>query len=176
MRPIASRFAGVVVILATAAGWQVAAAGNGASQASRALANPLVGVWRIVDVAAADSNGAQVSVTTQPGLRIFTSGGHYSVAHVQSPDARPLLPDSGATDAQQLAAFAPYASNSGSYEVRGDTVRFVALVAKNPARMSPGNWATSTFRVGRDTLWLTQASDYRLTLTNPSTTTLVRVE
>ena len=93
---------------------------------SAAAADPLRGVWRVVDQAGRP--GA--------GVYIFTSR-HYSMM-VASPD-RPDITDTTQATADELRAlWNPMAANAGVYEVAGNLVTIRPIVAKIPVVMKPG--------------------------------------
>ena len=114
----------------------------GASVLTRAqtAAPSLQGVWRVTEVVVTGANAA-TNKTPQPGLYVFTKQ-HYSIVTVNGTAPRndfgtPNDP-SKLTDAEKLAryeAWAPFAANSGTYQVSGSTLTTRPLVAKNPAVM-----------------------------------------
>jgi len=78
----------------------------------------------------------------QPGLLIYTDG-HYSAAFVNGQEARTLMADDATrasiTDEEMRAIFTPYTSNSGSYEVSGDSLFTTPSVALWPNFMEGGS-------------------------------------
>ena len=131
---------------------------------SAAAADPLRGVWRVVDQAGRP--GA--------GVYIFTSR-HYSMM-VASPD-RPDITDTTQATADELRAlWNPMAANAGVYEVAGNLVTIRPIVAKIPVVMKPGAYEVYAFRVEDQTLSLTQQRNVRGPVEGRATTRLVRLE
>ena len=122
-----------------------------ATAETAAPGNPVEGAWRVTAEVAPDGTP---NASPQPSLYIF-SPPYYSIARVNGTEARPLWPD-GATradlsDAQVRATFNPYTSNSGEFELKGDTLVIRPMVALSPNFMS-GGADTVTFQVNGDTL------------------------
>jgi hypothetical protein len=131
---------------------------------SAAAADPLRGVWRVVDQAGRP--GA--------GVYIFTSR-HYSMM-VASPD-RPDITDTTQATADELRAlWNPMAANAGVYEVAGNLVTIRPIVAKIPVVMKPGAYEVYAFSVEDNTLSLTQQRNVRGPVEGRATTKLVRLE
>ena len=134
------------------------------TRSANGAANPLEGVWRIVD-----QNG-------QPGYGVymFTSR-HYSMM-VASPD-RPDIVDTSQASADELRAlWNPMLANAGVYEVAGNLVTIRPIVAKIPVVMKPGAYEVYAFRVEDNTLSLTQQRNVRGPVEGRAPTKLVRVE
>lgn len=139
--------------------------------------SPLQGAWRIVEVTTA---GQSVSTNTspQPGLYIFTAK-HYSFVRVQADRPRPELPqDLKAASADDLIAVwgTAFQANSGTYEVAGGTLTTRPMVAKDPAGMRPGSSNTISYKLDRNTLWLTFSGGRPGHGSVPLTIKLTRVE
>jgi len=115
-------------------------------------AGPLEGAWKIAEYTTTGGNNAGTNSSPQPGLYIFT-GKHYSITAVRTEKPRPEYGDDS-TDAERLAAFGPFTSNAGSYEIKGSTLTTRPLVAKSPWVMS-GRDFSSEYRLEGKTLWLT---------------------
>jgi hypothetical protein len=138
---------------------------------------PLTGAWRVTKVQTTGAN-ARTTSDPQPGLYLFT-GSHYSIINVNSDGPRPDLPEdtSKAAAAQLLASWGPFTANSGTYEIKGDTVTFHPIVAKNPALMASHTALPRSFKIEGKTLTLiTLTSPGGSSPTNPATVTLTRVE
>jgi hypothetical protein len=137
--------------------------------AQRAIpVSPVVGVWRVSQLTTTGRDG-KTNPDPQPGLLIFTTQ-YYSFNAVTSDIPRSDLPVP-ANEKQQAEAFGPFHAVSGTYEVKGGTIIFKRIAAKNPNSMHPGNSEIYTFRMeGKDVLWLSEARQ------NPVTWKLTRVE
>ena len=95
---------------------------------SAATGNPLVGAWRVTEIA--DANGPPVT-NPQPGLYIFTRQ-HYSFARINGARPLPVYPSNDkATDADKVAVFNALYLNSGTYTVTGNKLATKAMVAKS---------------------------------------------
>ena len=89
---------------------------------------PLVGAWRVTEVA--DANAAPIT-NPQPGLYVFTRQ-HYSFARIQGTRPLPAYPSNDkATDADKVAVFNALYLNTGTYTVTGNTLATKAMVAKS---------------------------------------------
>jgi hypothetical protein len=90
--------------------------------------NPLVGAWRVTEIA--DANGPAIT-NPQPGLYIFTKR-HYSFARINGTRPLPDYPSNDkATDADKVAVFNALYLNSGSYTVTANRLATKAMVAKS---------------------------------------------
>jgi len=105
---------------------------------------------------------AATNKSPQPALYLFTKQ-HYSIVLVNSTSPRknvaPAANPEKLTDAEKLArfeAYDPFVANSGTYEVKGNTLTTHPLVAKNPGTM--GTTATREFKIDGTTLTLIQKS------------------
>jgi Lipocalin-like domain len=136
----------------------------------------LQGTWQSTEVITPGPNGP-TTVKAQSSLYIFTAK-HYSIAAVTSAEPRPDLPTDirQATAAELLATWFPYTSNSGTYEVSGDTVTMRPMVAKNPAVMKAGNYFVNSFKVEGNTLSLTVTQSVNGPVANAPTIKLKRLE
>ena len=136
-------------------------------QESRSTASPLQGVWRAQEVVVVGGVNPRTIKNPQPHLRIYTPR-HYSMVEIRTPNGerRRAVAQAGEissklTDAQKLERYeewAPLAANSGTYEVKGNTITHRAIVAKNEAVMSaPAGTANqpTEFKIDGNTLWLT---------------------
>ena len=126
-------------------------------------AQSLKGVWKVVQTTSARG---ERNDSPQPGLYIFTDR-YYSIQWITA--ARPFFRDNP-TDQEKLSAWAPFTANSGTYEVKANTLATRPVVAKNPAVMT-GAGGTAELRFeGDHTVYVTA--------TNPTGATikLQRVE
>ena len=95
---------------------------------SPATTNPLVGAWRVTEIA--DANAAPIT-SPQPGLYIFAKQ-HYSFARINGTKPLPAYPSNDkATDADKVAVFNALYLNSGTYTVTGNMLATKAAVAKS---------------------------------------------
>jgi len=119
---------------------------------SSATGNPLVGAWRVTEIA--DVNGPPIT-NPQPGLYIFTRQ-HYSFVRINGTRPLPDYPSNDkATDADKVAVFNSLYLNSGSYTVTANRLATKATVAKSAFAIGgPGN--QYEFTVTGNTLVLTQ--------------------
>jgi hypothetical protein len=141
-----------------------------ASAQPRNAVSPIIGVWRLTELTTTGPSG-KTNPNPQPGLLIFT-GRYYSFNAVTSDAPRPELPipATSATDKQKADAFGPFHAVAGTYEIKGNELRFSRVVAKAPTSMLPGNSEIDAFRMEGDTLWMTESRQ------NPVTWKLKRVE
>ncbi len=133
----------------------------------------LEGVWKLAEINVS-SPQAQTIKATAPSLITFTKK-HYSVL-LLSAETRPDLPQQGATDAQKLAAWAPFESYAGTYEIKGTTFTGRNILAKNPFAMKAGDFLTCDFSVVGDTLIITPKVTSTGPVANPPKYKMVRVE
>jgi hypothetical protein len=130
------------------------------SQAQTKAPAALQGVWKVAEVEVTGA-GAYVNSTPQAGLLFFTTK-YYSNMSVQGRGPRPAVETAKdpahLTDAEKLARFAQWSlftANAGTYEVKGDTVMYRPIVAKNESVMAQGPTAVR-FKVDGNTLWFIQ--------------------
>jgi hypothetical protein len=119
---------------------------------SSATSNPLVGAWRVTEVA--DANASPIT-NPQPGLYVFAKQ-HYSFARIQGTKPLPGYPSNDkATDADKVAVFNALYLNTGTYTVTGNTLATKAMVAKSAFAIG-GAGNQYEFSVTGNTLVLTQ--------------------
>jgi hypothetical protein len=119
---------------------------------SSAAGNPLVGAWRVTEIA--DANGPAMT-NPQPGLYIFARQ-HYSFARINGTKPLPAYPSNDkATDADKVAVFNALYLNTGTYTVTGNTLATKAAVAKSAFAIG-GAGNQYDFNVTGNTLVLTQ--------------------
>ena len=133
------------------------------------------GVWRPAEVTLGGPEARTITVI-QPNLDIITAK-HYSRVEIHAEGPRPSVADATKATAEELRqAWGPVTAEAGSYALAGNEVTMYPVVAKNPASMAPGVFATYRYRVAGDSQWLTVQRDQRGPVTNPPTIKLVRVE
>ncbi|MGH9253688.1 MAG: hypothetical protein ACRD3C_03875 [Vicinamibacterales bacterium] len=138
----------MVVLMAFLAGSAIAVTVSGQSPAS---GNPLVGAWRVTELA--DANGTIAN--PQPGLYIFARQ-HYSFTRIQGTRPLPDYPSNDkATDADKVAVFNALYLNTGTYTVTGNSLATRAMVAKSKFAIG-GAGNQYDFSVTGNTLVLTQ--------------------
>jgi hypothetical protein len=137
----------------------------------------LQGAWKVVEVTVT-GDGGYSDPNPQAGLILFTRS-HYSIMTISSRGPRPgfatAKDPAHLTDAEKLARYEQwnfFASNGGTYEVKGDTIITHAMVAKNESVMT-GPPGVRLFRLEGNTLWYTQK---RTTSSGETRVKLVRVE
>ena len=158
-------FGASLAIVIGAAGWV-----NAQSKPS-----PVEGAWTLQQITFAKPPADPPNKPT--GLMLFV-GNHYSNQFVAD-SSRPNFSQDGpakATADQLRAIWGPLTSNGGTFTVFGNTIRFVATVAKNPAVMTAGNWFENTFTLNGDTLVLTQTRNNAGPVANPATARLTRAK
>ena len=111
-----------------------------------ASAQSIEGAWRLAEY----SSPAGPTYTEPASLMIFADG-YYSRVFVRTNDTRQPLTEAS-TDADRVAAWTPFVSNSGTYTLNGSTLTMLAAVAKMPStNRTP---TTLEFRIEGNTLWL----------------------
>jgi hypothetical protein len=131
---------------------------------SQGSGSPVDGVWRVTEIVTTGANGSTIS-SPQPSLIIFARG-HYSWLNVNGTTARkqspPVATPGKPTDAEKAVRFdewQPLTANTGTFEVKGNTLTRRLLVAKNVGAMAPTAAPVSQqFKIDGDTLWLTGPS------------------
>ena len=130
------------------------------SFAQQGAASPIDGVWTIAEITATGANPT-TNKSPQPSLLIFARG-HYSWLNVNGTTARkqspPLATPGKPTDAEKAARFdewQPLTANTGTFEVKGNTLTRRLLVAKNVNAMSATTATVQQFKLDGNTLWLT---------------------
>ena len=135
------------------------------------------GVWRIVEATISGPGARTIAFAGRPNLTIITAR-HYSRVEVQADGPRPVLADVAKASADELrAAWGPFVSEAGTYEVApGSVITMRPIASKNPAVMGPGVFITYSYKLDGDTLSLTQQRNQNGPITNPFALKLVRVE
>ena len=137
----------------------------------------LQGVWRIVEATIGGPGGRTIAFGERPNLTIITAR-HYSRVEVQADGPRPILADVAKASADELrAAWGPFVSEAGTYEVTpGDLITMRPIASKNPAVMGPGVFLTYAYTLDGETLSLTQQRNQNGPFATPFMLKLVRVE
>ena len=135
------------------------------------------GVWRIVEAMIGGPGGRTIAFGERPNLTIITAR-HYSRVEVQADRPRPVLADVAKASADELrAAWGPFVSEAGTYEVTpGDLITMRPIASKNPAVMGPGVFLTYAYKLEGNTLSLTQQRNQNGPFATPFMLKLVRVE
>jgi len=134
------------------------------------------GVWRIVEATTSGPSARTIPFGERPNLTIITAK-HYSRVEVQSDGPRPILADVAKASADELrAAWGPFVSEAGTYEVTPGSVTMRPIASKNPAVMGPGVFITYSYKLEGDTLVLTQQRNQNGPFPNPFSLKLVRAE
>jgi hypothetical protein len=119
---------------------------------SSATSTPLMGAWRVTEIANADG---KPNTSPQPGLYIFAKQ-HYSFVRINGTQPLPDYPSNDkATDAQKVTVFNQLYMNTGSYTVSGNKLATKAVVAKSKFAIG-GNGNQYDFTVSGNNLTLTQ--------------------
>ena len=119
---------------------------------SSATGNPLVGAWRVTEIA--DANGP-ANTNPQPGLYVFAKQ-HYSFVRINGTRPLPDYPSNDkATDADKVAVFNALYMNTGTYTVTGNKLATKAMVAKSKFAIG-GNGNQYDFTLTGNNLVLTQ--------------------
>jgi len=138
-----------LVLIALISSLAVAVTVSGQSSSS---STPLVGAWRVTEIA--DANGAP-NTNPQPGLYIFAKQ-HYSFVRINGAMPLPDYPSNDkATDAQKVTVFNQLYMNTGTYSVTGNKLATKAMVAKSKFAMG-GTGNQYDFTVTGNNLVLTQ--------------------
>src|SRR5689334_2379850 len=144
--------------------------------AAQSTPRSIQGVWRIIEATTTGPGARTIAFTGRPNLTIITAR-HYSRVEVQADGPRPILADVAKASADELrAAWGPFVSEAGTYEVSGGSITMRPIASKNPAVMGPGVFITYSFKLEGDTLSLTQQRNQSGPFANPFTLKLVRVE
>ena len=145
--------------------------------AAQSARESIKGVWRIVEATISGPGAHTIAFAERPNLTIITAR-HYSRVEVQADGPRPILADVSKASADELrAAWGPFVSEAGTYEVTpGGFITMRPIASKNPAVMGPGVFITYSFKLDGDSLSLTQQRNQNGPIANPFTLKLVRVE
>src|SRR6185295_11620566 len=134
------------------------------------------GVWRVVEAVVTGPGARTIAFAERPNLTIITAK-HYSRVEVQADGPRPILADVSKATADELrAAWGPFVSEAGTYELTPGLITMRPIASKNPAVMGPGVFITYAYKLDGDTLSLTQQRNQNGAFPNPFALKLVRVE
>ncbi len=135
------------------------------------------GVWRVVEANIPGPAARTIAFAERPNLTIITAR-HYSRVEVQADGPRPILANVATASADELrAAWGPFVSEAGTYEVTaGNVITMRPIASKNPAVMGPGVFIAYAYKLDGDTLTLTQQRNQAGPFPNPFTFKLLRVE
>jgi hypothetical protein len=135
------------------------------------------GVWRVVEATISGPGARTIAFGERPNLTIITAK-HYSRVEVQADAPRPVIADVSKATADELrAAWGPFVSEAGTYDVTPDgLITMRPLASKNPAVMGPGVFITYSYKLEGDTLTLTQQRNQNGPFANPFALKLTRVE
>ena len=150
---------------------------TGQGIAAQSTRNSVQGVWRVVEAVITGPGARTIAFADRPNLTIITAR-HYSRVEVQSDGPRPILADVAKASADELrAAWGPFVSEAGTYEVTpGNVITMRPIASKNPAVMGPGVFISYSYKLEGDTLSLTQQRNQNGPFANPFTLKLIRVE
>ena len=149
-----------------------------ASSSASSRSASLEGAWRTTEVTLTGPRARTIGLPElQPGWAIMTAK-HYSRVEIHSNGPRPTVPDATRASADELRqVWGPVVAEAGSYETSGgNTLTLHPVVAKDPAAMARGVFATYSYRLAGDTLWVRPLRDQRGPVTNPPTIKLTRVD
>jgi hypothetical protein len=134
------------------------------------------GVWRILDATVTGPGARTIPFGDRPNLTIITAR-HYSRVEVQADKPRPIVADVAKASADDLrAAWGPFVSEAGTYDLTPGSITMRPVASKNPAVMGPGVFITYSYTLEGDTLSLTQQRNQNGPFANPFTLRLTRVE
>src|SRR4029077_4136125 len=147
-----------------------AALATGPGIAAQSAPGSIQGTWHIVEATIGGPGGRTIPFGDRPNLTIITAK-HYSRVEVQSDGPRPVLADVSKASADELrAAWGPFVSEAGTYEVApGGLITMRPIASKNPAIMGPGVFITYAYKLEGDTLSLTQQRNQTGPIANPFT-------
>ena len=171
-------FAVVAVGLLTSQGIAGQRVDRSAERESGSKPTSIQGVWQAVEVTITGPGARTIAIREpRPNLTIITAR-HYSRVEVQADGPRPILADVAKASADELrAAWGPFVSEAGTYEVTPDNrITMRPIAAKNPAAMGPGAFITYSYKLDGNTMWVTQQRNQNGPFANPVTVKVVRVE
>ena len=114
--------------------------------------SPLEGAWRVAEIRYVWDGGEAPIRTPQPGQFLFVDGSYSMVWHQQFKRQPDYADAWRPTDPERIAAYNGIVVNSGTYELRGDTLITLPAVAKSVE--FEGGEARWLWRAEADTLWL----------------------
>jgi hypothetical protein len=121
-------------------------------QAQNPPANPLQGVWKVVQIQLAVSGKEYINAGPQPGMMIFTKE-YYSMVWMPQEKKQP---DNATvwqpTDTEKIQQFNSLIVNSGNYTLSDSLLTTFPIVAKTPEFI--GGKASYHWSINQDTLQL----------------------
>src|SRR5215831_16042295 len=121
------------------------AAGQGVG--AQSTRQSIQGVWRILEATITGPAARTISFAERPNLTIITAR-HYSRVEIQADGPRPVLADVSKASADELrAAWGPFVSEAGTYEVTPGVITMRPIASKNPAVMGPGVFIAYTYKL-----------------------------
>ncbi len=116
-----------------------------------ALAQSVEGAWRLAEYSSPDG-----PTYTEPASLMIFADGYYSRVYVRANDTRQPVTETS-TNAERVATWDPFVSNSGTYTFNGSALTRRIVVAKQPSVI--GTPTTLEARIDGNTLVLTGNSE-----------------
>ena len=134
--------------------------------------NPLVGVWKLVQM---DFTGPEARTVPdpQPGIGIFTER-YVTFMAVTRDTPRAELPENP-TDAQLAEAFNSFLAGVSTYEAQENTITLHPVINKDP-NTKPSDTMTMEYQLEGDTLSITPKGTPEGPIENPYSAKFIRVE
>ena len=115
--------------------------------------NPLIGVWKVVEMATINSDGELKNRYEHPSIYIFQDD-YYSMVMVWGNEPRPEFDDPwNPTDEEKITAYNSILVNAGKYELKGSVIVTRPIIARVPNFV--GGEAQYEYKIEGDTLTLT---------------------
>jgi hypothetical protein len=134
------------------------------AQARPASQAAILGAWKIAEVVVTGGPNPRTISNPQPSLYLYTRR-HYSQLVITSEGPRPAFAqqqdNTKLTDAEKIARFEQWnliTANSGTYDIKNDTLTFHPLVAKTDSVMRSSYSTKRAVRIEPNTLWFTTKS------------------
>ncbi len=118
---------------------------------SVAVGQSIEGAWQLAEYSS--PNGPTY---TEPASLMIFADGYYSRVYVRANDPRQAVTETS-TNAERVATWDPFVSNSGTYTFNGSTLTRRIMVAKQPSVI--GTTTTLEARIDGNTLVLTGNSE-----------------
>ncbi len=115
------------------------------------IGQSIEGAWQLAEYSS--SNGPTY---TEPASLMIFADGYYSRVYVRANDTRQAVTETS-TNAERVATWDPFVSNSGTYTFNGSTLTRRIMVAKQPSVI--GTTTTLEARIDGNTLVLTGNSE-----------------
>ncbi|MDH4271058.1 MAG: lipocalin-like domain-containing protein [Candidatus Aminicenantes bacterium] len=95
-------------------------------------ANPLVGVWKIIETAIIDANGESKNSCEHPGLYIFQDD-YYCMAPIQGDEPRMEFENPwNPTKEETIEAYMSFLANAGTYDLKDSIMTTYPTIARVP--------------------------------------------